>query len=54
MGELVADDVTVKRASTSNVGSRKVRRVYDMAMRDGVPLVHFGETGGARIILPAD
>ncbi|HEX3910416.1 MAG TPA: carboxyl transferase domain-containing protein [Solirubrobacteraceae bacterium] len=46
---VVADDVTVKRASTSNVGSRKVRRVYDMAMRDGVPLVHFGETGGARI-----
>ncbi|MEA2208638.1 MAG: methylmalonyl-CoA decarboxylase subunit alpha [Solirubrobacteraceae bacterium] len=46
---LVADDVTVKRASTSNVGARKVRRVYDLAMRDGVPLVHFGETGGARI-----
>jgi methylmalonyl-CoA decarboxylase subunit alpha len=44
-----ADDVTVKHASTSNVGARKVRRIYDMALRDGVPLVHFGETGGARI-----
>jgi acetyl-CoA carboxylase carboxyltransferase component len=44
-----ADDVTVKRASTSNVGARKVRRIYDLALRDGVPLVHFGETGGARI-----
>ena len=46
---LFADDVTVKRASTSNVGARKVRRIYDLALRDGMPLVHFGATGGARI-----
>jgi methylmalonyl-CoA decarboxylase subunit alpha len=46
---VIADDVTVKRASTSNVGARKVRRIYDLALKDGVPLVHFGETGGARI-----
>jgi acetyl-CoA carboxylase carboxyltransferase component len=46
---VVADDVTVKRASTSIVGARKLRRIFDMAMRDGMPLVHFGETGGARI-----
>ncbi len=43
------DDVTVKRASSSAVGGRKLRRLFDMAMNDGVPLVFFGETGGARI-----
>ena len=43
------DDVTVKRASSSAVGGRKLRRLFDLALADGVPFVFFGETGGARI-----
>jgi acetyl-CoA carboxylase carboxyltransferase component len=46
---IVADDVTVKRASTSIVGARKMKRIFDMAVRDGVPLLFVGETGGARV-----
>ena len=43
------DDITVKRGSSSTVGSRKIERLFNQAMRDGHPIVHFGETGGARI-----
>lgn len=43
------DDVTVKRASSATVGGRKLRRLFDSAVHDGVPFVFFGETGGARI-----
>lgn len=46
---VVADDITVKRASTSNINAKKVSRTYLGAKRDGIPLVLFGETGGARI-----
>ena len=43
------DDITVLRGSTSQVGSRKEVRLYKRAIEMGIPIVHFGETGGARI-----
>jgi methylmalonyl-CoA decarboxylase subunit alpha len=43
------DDITVLRGSSSKVGSRKEVRLLERAMEMGMPLVHFGETGGARI-----
>lgn len=43
------DDITVKRGSSSIVGSRKLERLVDAAYRAGNPIVHFGQTGGARI-----
>jgi methylmalonyl-CoA decarboxylase subunit alpha len=43
------DDITVRRGSSSLVGSRKEVRLYERALQMGVPIVHFGETGGARI-----
>ncbi len=43
------DDITVRRGSSSLVGSRKEVRLYERALEMGVPIVHFGETGGARI-----
>lgn len=46
---VVADDFTVKRASTSIVNARKFARIFDGAVKDGIPIVHFGETAGARI-----
>lgn len=42
---VIADDITVKRASTSIVSARKVHHAWELAERDGVPLVYFGETG---------
>ncbi|MPY95355.1 MAG: methylmalonyl-CoA carboxyltransferase [Acidimicrobiia bacterium] len=46
---LFGDDITVLRGSSSLVGSRKELRLYERAVEMGVPIVHFGETGGARI-----
>ncbi|HYO54143.1 acyl-CoA carboxylase subunit beta [Archangium sp.] len=46
---VAGDDITVKRASSSQVGSRKLLRLYEQALRMGQPFVYFGETGGARI-----
>jgi acetyl-CoA carboxylase carboxyltransferase component len=46
---VVADDITVKRASTSVVGARKTKRLFEIALRDGVPFLFVGETGGARV-----
>jgi acetyl-CoA carboxylase carboxyltransferase component len=46
---VVADDVTVKRATSSLVGARKLQRVYEQAARGGHPFVYIGETGGARL-----
>lgn len=46
---VTGDDITVKRGSSSVVGSRRVRRIFQTAMKDGHPIVNFGETGGARI-----
>ncbi|NNL86513.1 MAG: methylmalonyl-CoA carboxyltransferase, partial [Myxococcales bacterium] len=43
------DDITVLRGSSSIVGTRKEHRLYDRAMAMGIPMVHFGETGGGRI-----
>ena len=43
------DDITVKRGSSSIVGSRKEQRLYERALAMGIPLVHFGQTGGGRI-----
>lgn len=43
------DDITVLRGSSSIVGTRKEYRLYERALAMGVPIVHFGETGGGRI-----
>jgi acetyl-CoA carboxylase carboxyltransferase component len=43
------DDITVKRGSSSVVGGRKEHRLYERALAMGIPLVHFGQTGGGRI-----
>src|SRR3954454_8574300 len=43
------DDITVLRGSSSIVGTRKEERLYERALAMGVPIVHFGQTGGARI-----
>ena len=46
---VAGDDITVKRGSSSIVGSRKTGRLYQRAVEMGVPYVYFGETGGGRI-----
>lgn len=46
---IAGDDRTVKRGSSSPTGSRKLRRLAEMALRAHVPYVYIGETGGARI-----
>jgi methylmalonyl-CoA decarboxylase subunit alpha len=46
---VIADDATVKRGSTSMVSARKVSQMFSGAFRDGLPIVYYGETGGARI-----
>lgn len=43
------DDITVKRGSSSLVGGRKEHRLYERALAMGIPVVHFGQTGGGRI-----
>lgn len=43
------DDITVRRGSSAVVGTRKEARLLERAMAMGIPIVHFGETGGARI-----
>ncbi len=53
---VVADDVTVKSGTSSIAGARKIERVYNQAVRTGVPFVFLGECGGGRIpdIMPSD
>ena len=46
---VAVDDVTVKRATSSLVGARKLARVYEQARRAGNPFIYIGETGGARL-----
>lgn len=46
---IAGDDITVKRGSSSIVGSRKTGRIYQRAVEMGMPYVYFGETGGGRI-----
>ena len=43
------DDITVLRGSSSIVGTRKEYRLFERALAMGIPIVHFGETGGGRI-----
>jgi acetyl-CoA carboxylase carboxyltransferase component len=43
------DDITVRRGSSSMVASRKIERLTEHALKAGNPIVHFGQTGGARI-----
>ncbi len=43
------DDITVLRGSSSVVSTRKEHRLIDRAMAMGIPIVHFGQTGGGRI-----
>ena len=46
---IFGDDITVYRGSSSIVGTRKEHRLYERALAMGIPIVHVGETGGARI-----
>ena len=46
---IAGDDITVKRGSSSVVGSRKTARIYQRALEMGMPYLYFGETGGGRI-----
>ena len=43
------DDVTVLHGSSSVVGGKRMKRIYEQALSQGVPYVYFGETGGARL-----
>ncbi|MFN0028713.1 MAG: acyl-CoA carboxylase subunit beta [Acidimicrobiales bacterium] len=46
---IFGDDITVRQGSSSQVGARKEERLFEHAYRHGTPVVHLGETGGARI-----
>jgi acetyl-CoA carboxylase carboxyltransferase component len=46
---VAGDDLTVKRGSSSQVGGRRLHKLYGHAMRAGHPMVYFGATGGARL-----
>ena len=43
------DDITVRQGSSSIIGARKEERLVEQALLHGTPIVHLGETGGARI-----
>jgi methylmalonyl-CoA decarboxylase subunit alpha len=46
---VAGDDITVKRGSSSVIGSRRLQTLFSHAARCGHPIVYFGATGGARI-----
>lgn len=46
---VIGDDVTVKRATTATMGTRKKKRLMAQALRQGCPIVLFGSSAGARI-----
>ena len=46
---VAGDDLTVKRGSSSQIGGRRLHKLYAHAMRAGHPMVYFGATGGARL-----
>lgn len=46
---VAGDDITVKRGSSSLMGSKRLSRLFAHAERGGHPIVYFGATGGARI-----
>jgi acetyl-CoA carboxylase carboxyltransferase component len=50
------DDTTVKSGTSSMHGGRKIERIYEQALRSGMPFVFLGECGGGRIpdIMPSD
>ena len=41
--------MTVLHGSSSVVGGKRMKRIYEQALSQGVPYVYFGETGGARL-----
>lgn len=46
---VVANDMTVKGASSSAVNMRKIARLKETATRSGMPLVFLGESSGSRL-----
>jgi acetyl-CoA carboxylase carboxyltransferase component len=46
---VAGDDLTVKRGSSSQIGGRRLHKLYGHAIRAGHPMVYFGATGGARL-----
>ncbi|MDW5598851.1 carboxyl transferase domain-containing protein, partial [Conexibacter stalactiti] len=46
---VAGDDITVKRGSSSVMGSKRLTKLFAHAGRCGHPIVYFGATGGARI-----
>lgn len=46
---VAGDDITVKRGSSSVMGSKRLTKLFAHAARCGHPIVYFGATGGARI-----
>jgi acetyl-CoA carboxylase carboxyltransferase component len=46
---VAGDDITVKRGSSSVMGSKRLARIFAHATSAGHPIVYFGATGGARI-----
>lgn len=46
---LVSNDFTVMGASSSAINSRKMGHVKDVAKKNGMPMVYFGESTGARM-----
>lgn len=46
---VTANDTTVYAGTSSSVGSERSHRVFQHALKFGVPFVHLGEAGGARI-----
>ncbi|MGH2833095.1 MAG: carboxyl transferase domain-containing protein, partial [Solirubrobacteraceae bacterium] len=46
---VAGDDITVKRGSSSVIGSARLRALFAHAARCGHPIIYFGATGGARI-----
>lgn len=46
---VAGDDITVKRGSSSVMGTRRLTKLFAHAARGGHPIVYFGATGGARI-----
>lgn len=49
MVAVVSNDFTVLGASSSHVNSKKMRHIQDLATRNGMPIVFFGESTGARM-----
>lgn len=43
------DDTTVFHGSSSVVGGRRNRKIFELALEKGFPFIYFGETGGARL-----